>query len=63
MKVDWGRCLEIRLVERTGHDVKWPLLMAAMKVELVGMKAAEWKYWASLRLVISWQRMPLAWFE
>ena len=39
MKEDWGRCLEIRLADRPGHDVKWPLLMAAMKVDLTGLKA------------------------
>ena len=40
MKGDWGRCLEIRLTDRPGHDVKWPLLMAEMKVDLTGLKAA-----------------------
>ena len=39
MKEDWGRCLEIRPADRTGDDVKWPLLMAAMKVDLTGLKA------------------------
>ena len=63
MKEDWGRCLEIRLAERPGYDVKWPLLMAEMKVYLTGLKAAAWKYWGSSRLVVSWRRMPLAWFE
>ena len=42
--------------------MKWPLLMAEMKVELTGLKANAWKYWASSRLVVSWWRMPLAWF-
>ena len=60
MKEDRGRCLNIRLAERPGHDVKWPLLMAAMKVDLTGLKAAAWKYWESSRLVLSWRRMPLA---
>ena len=40
MKGDWGRCLEIRLAYMPCHDVKWPLLMAEMKVNLTGMKAA-----------------------
>ena len=53
MKEDWGRCLGIRLEEMPGHDVKWSLLMVAMKVDLTGLKDAAWKYWASLRLVVS----------
>ena len=28
LKGKWGICLEIRLADRPGHDVKWPLLMA-----------------------------------
>ena len=40
MKGYWVRCLEIRLEDRPGHDLKWPLLMAAMKVDLIGLKAA-----------------------
>ena len=36
----WGKCLEVRLADRPGYDVKWPLLMAAMKVDLTGMKSA-----------------------
>ena len=40
MKEYWGRCLEIRPAERPGHDAKWLLLMAAMKVYLTGLKAA-----------------------
>ena len=39
MKGDWGRCLEMKLADRSGHDVKWPLLMEAMKVDLTGLKA------------------------
>ena len=39
MKGDWGRCLEIRLADRLGYDVKFPLFMAAMKVDLTGLKA------------------------
>ena len=39
MKGDWGRYLEIRLADWPGHDVKWPLLMAAMNVDLTGLKA------------------------
>ena len=62
MKKDCGRYLEIRLAERTGHDVKWPLLMAEMKVDLTGLKAAVWNYWASFHLVVSWRRIPLDWF-
>ena len=53
MKGDCGRCLEIRLAERPGHDVKWPRLMAVMNVYLTGLKAAAWKYLASLSLVVS----------
>ena len=37
---DWGRCFEIRLAERPGHDVKWQLSMAEMEVNLTGLKAA-----------------------
>ena len=40
MKEDCGRCLDIRLAERPVHDVNWPLLMAEMKVDLTGLKAA-----------------------
>ena len=40
VKKYWGRCLEIIPADRPGHDVKWPLLMAAMKVELMRLKAA-----------------------
>ena len=40
MKGDWGNVLEMRLTDSPGHEVKWPLLMAAMKVELKGTKAA-----------------------
>ena len=53
MKEYRGRFLEMRLAERPGHDVKWPQLMTAMKVDLTGMKAAVWKYLAILRLVVS----------
>ena len=62
MKRDWGRCLDMRLADRPGHEVKWPLLMATMKVELTGLKAAALNYWASSRLVMSWRRIPFAWF-
>ena len=40
MKGDWGRCLDMRLVDRPGHEVKWPLVMAAMNVYLKGLEAA-----------------------
>ena len=62
VKEYWGRYLEIRLAERPGHDMKWPLLMAAIKVELTVLKADAWKYWESLCLVVSWHIIPLAWF-
>ena len=52
MKDDCGRCLEIRLEESPSHDVKLPLLMAEMKVDLMGLKASACKYLASLRLVV-----------
>ena len=52
MKEYWGGCLEIKLAERPGRDVKWHLLMAEMKVDLTGLKDSAWKYWASLRLVV-----------
>ena len=48
-----GRFLEVRLAERPGHDVKWPCLMKVVKVDLTGLNAAAWKYFASLRLVVS----------
>ena len=38
MKGDWGRYLEIRLADRLGHGVKWPLLVKEMKVDLTGLK-------------------------
>ena len=53
MKGDCGRFLEIRLAERPGHDVKWPRLMAVLKVHLTGLKAAAWNYLASSILVMS----------
>ena len=62
MKEYRGKYLEIRLAERPVRDVKWPLLMANMKVDLTGLKAATWKYLVSSRLMVSWRRMPLAWF-
>ena len=40
MKGDWGRCFEMRLAYRLGHEVKWPFFMAARKVDLTGLKAA-----------------------
>ena len=40
MKEDWGIYLEISLADKRGHDVKWPLLMAEMKVDLTGLKSA-----------------------
>ena len=53
MKGYCGRCFEMRLAERPGHDVKWPRLMEAMKVYLTELKAATWNYLVSLRLVLS----------
>ena len=53
MKGDCGICLEMRLAERPGHDVKWIRLMAVMKVDLTGLKDAVWKYLESLHLVVS----------
>ena len=44
MKGDCGRCLETRLAEIPGHEVKWPRLMVVMKVDLTGLKAALWNY-------------------
>ena len=52
MKGDCGRCLDVRLAERPFCDIKWPQLMAVMKVDLTGLKAATWKYLASSRLVV-----------
>ena len=40
MKGDRGICFEMRPVDRPGHEVKWLLLMADRKVELIGLKAA-----------------------
>ena len=48
-----GRCLEMSLVESLGHDMKWPRLMAVMKVDLTGLKAAVWKYLEISCLVVS----------
>ena len=53
MKGDCGRCLEMRHAERPAHDVKWPWLMAAMKIYLTGLKADAWKYLVSSCLVVS----------
>ena len=53
MKGDCGRFLEMRLVERPGHDVKWLWLMVVMKVDLTGMKSDAWKYLASSHLMVS----------
>ena len=50
---NFGRCLEMRFSEIPGHDVKWPWLMATIKVNVTGMKAAVWKYLTSSRLVDS----------
>ena len=62
MKGDWGRYFEMRLADRPGHEVKLLLLMAAMKVDLRGLKTAACKYLASLHLVMSRHRMIFAWF-
>ena len=40
-------------MERPGHDVKCPGLMAVIKVDLIGLKDAAWKYLVSSRLVVS----------
>ena len=53
MKGVCGSCLDMRFAERPSHDVNWPWLVAVIKVYLVGMKAAAWKYFASLCLVVS----------
>ena len=53
MKGGCRRFLEMGLAERPGHNVKWSWLMAVMKVDLTGMKAATWKYLASLHLEVS----------
>ena len=53
MKGDCGICLDISLAERPGHDVKWPQLIAVINVDLTGLKAAEWNYLVSSRLVFS----------
>ena len=53
MKGGCGICLEMSLAERLGHEVKWPRLMAVMKVDLTGLKAAAWKYLASSRFLVS----------
>ena len=53
VKEYWGRCLERRLAETPGHDLKWHLLMASIKVDLAGLKVAAWKYWVNSRFVVS----------
>ena len=40
-------------MERPVHDVKFPWLMAVMKVYLAGLKASAWNYLASSLLVVS----------
>ena len=62
MKGDWGRCLEMRLADRPGHEVEWPLLMAEMKVDFTDLKAAAYNYWVSSRLVMLWRIMTFDWF-
>ena len=47
MKGDCGRCLDMRLAESPVHDVKWHWLMAAMKVDLMRLKADAWNYLAT----------------
>ena len=53
MKRDCGKFLEMRLAERTDHDVKWHWLMVVMRVNLTELKDATWYYLASTRLVVS----------
>ena len=53
LKGGFGRFLEMSLAERPDHDVKWPRLMVAMKIDFKGLKSAAWKYLASFRLVAS----------
>ena len=53
MKWDCERCLEMRFAERPGDDMKWPRLIAIMKVDLTGLKDLAWKYLAGLSLVVS----------
>ena len=48
-----GRLLEMRFVERPGHDMKCPQLMAVMKVDLTGLKDSAWNYLATSRLMVS----------
>ena len=47
MKGYCGRCLEMRLTETPGYEVKWPWLMVVIKVDLTGLKADLGKYMAS----------------
>ena len=51
MKGNCGRYLYIRSVKIPSHDVKWARLMAVINVDLMGMKAASWKYLASSKFV------------
>ena len=53
MKEDCGICLEIRFAKRPGYDMKCPLLMDMINVNVKGLKAAACNYLASLRLVLS----------
>ena len=47
----FGRCLEIRVEVRPGHDVKKPALMASMKVLGTGEKHAACRKVATSRSV------------
>ena len=53
MKGGCGSFLDMRIAERSGHDVKWPWFIAVMKVGLMWLKSVAWKYLASSRLVVS----------
>ena len=44
--------MDISLADRPVYDLKWPWLVAVMKVDFTGLKAAAWKYLASSWLVV-----------
>ena len=46
-----GKCLRTRAKVRTGHVVRKPEVMAAVQVDMTGLKANRWRYWTMLDLV------------
>lgn len=54
MAIDLMRCFLMRLTVRPGHVVKWPFLIAWMKVEVTSANAHLCKYAARSLFVLFW---------